>query len=197
MKKLASTFGLLYFLLTAVSADILITEDFTNEYFPPAGWTIQYIAGGGLNYWVRALDSGNGCAHGYASCFDPSENAATLITSPFSLDDTETCVITFHRKDFSFSVPSSATFIRVELRRGSTIIWDQYLANSSTWVWETERVQVNQTSDQYKVGWEISAYSDTGFDIFGHFYVDDVTIESSPLAVENESLGNIKALFHY
>jgi hypothetical protein len=197
MKNITSILGLLLVLITSVSADILITEDFTNEYFPPTGWSIQYIAGGGLNYWIRSLDSGNGCAHGYSSCFDPSENAATLITSPFSLNDTETCVIRFRRKDFSFTVPSSATFIRLEVRRGSSIIWDQYLSNSSTWIWETQRIQVNQTSDQYKVGWEISAYSDTGVDIFGHFYVDDVTISSSPLAVENATLGNIKALFSY
>jgi hypothetical protein len=196
MKMLASTFGILYFFLTAVSAEILITEDFTNEYFPPAGWTIQYIAGGGLNYWNRYVESGNGCAHGYASCYDPSENAATLITPAFSLSNTETCVIRFRRKDLSFTVPRSATFIEVELRRGSTVIWSLYLTNSPTWIWDTERVQVNETSDQYKVGWEISAYSEVGLDIFGHFYIDDVTISSSPVAVESATIGNIKALFH-
>jgi hypothetical protein len=197
MKILASTLGLFYFFLTAVAADILITEDFTTEYFPPAGWTIQYIAGGGLNYWNRYVESGNGCAHGYSSCNAPSINAATLISPAFTLNDTETCVIKFRRRDTTLQTPHpGATFARAELRRGTTIIWDLYLTPNSAWIWDTERIQVNQTSDQYKVGWEVSSYSDSSYPIFGHFYIDDVTIESSPLVAENTTIGNIKALFH-
>lgn len=170
-----------------------LTENFDNQTFPPAGWSIITENHGSESIGWKRYDrgGGNGCAHGYISGEYGSGGITVLATKSLNLKQGSASVA-FERYDTSYG--GVYYWLEVQLRQGTQIIWHKEFPRAQSWAPFRLNVPV-YSSDDYEIGWELEAF-------FGNprmggtvdLYIDNVVIEENT-AVEATSLGRVRALY--
>jgi len=176
----------------------VITQNFDDPAFPPAGWLIETTGSGGSWIWTDIGQPGNGYAHGSVNLVNPSQSgSAMLISNNFFVPAQVPLWICFYcRNNWTGSEPSSCSW-EVSLRIG-TYVWFslpfQPLPDYPDWSSKLVLCETETSSDQYNVTWRvIGNYGIAPSYIY--FDIDHVDVHYNNTSVEPASLGQIKTTY--